>query len=90
MDLPVGDGHVFGSKVVSWISLLVTVTFLDQRWSVGTPVSDGHIFGSKEVSWDPASRWFHGFSWFLVGFHGFSRWFHSFSWFLVGFHGFVG
>ena len=25
--------------------------------------------------------WFHGFSWFLVGFHVFSRWFH-------GFHGF--
>merc|ERR1712020_553221 len=38
------------------------------------------------VSW--FSRWFHGFSWFLVGFHGFSRWFHGFSWFLVGFHGF--
>ena len=35
MDLPVGNGNVFGSKVVSWISLLVTVTFLDQRWSVG-------------------------------------------------------
>ena len=27
-------GNVFGSKVVSWISLLVT--FLDQRWSVGS------------------------------------------------------
>ena len=34
------------------------------------------------------SRWFHGFSWFLVGFHVFSRWFHGFPWFLVGFHGF--
>ena len=32
--------------------------------------------------------WFHGFSWFLVGFHVFSRWFHGFPWFLVGFHGF--
>ena len=31
---------------------------------------------------------FHGFSWFLVGFHVFSRWFHGFPWFLVGFHGF--
>ena len=34
------------------------------------------------------SRWFHGFSRFLVGFHGFSSRFHGFSWFLVGFHGF--
>ena len=36
------------------------------------------------------SKWFgwHGFSWFLVGFHSFSRWFQGFSWFLVGFHGF--
>ena len=29
-------------------------------------VGDGHVFGSKEVS-------LVGFSWFLVGFHGFSR-----------------
>ena len=32
------------------------------------------------------SRWFHVFSWFLVGFHGFhgfSSWFHGFSWFLA-------
>ena len=47
------------------------------------------------------SRWFHGFSWFLVGFHGLHGSFmvsHSFwmvsmvfkvvLWFLVGFHGF--
>merc|ERR1712012_1266035 len=32
--------------------------------------------------------WFDGFSWFLVGFHGFSRWFHGFSWLLVGCHGY--
>ena len=31
------------------------------------------------------SRWFHGFSWFLVSFHGFSRWFHGFSWFFMVF-----
>ena len=37
LDPPVSDGHIFGSKVVSWISLLVTVTFLDQRWSAGSP-----------------------------------------------------
>ena len=51
MDLPVGNGNVFGSKVVSWTSLLVTVTFLDQRWSVGPPVGNGNVFGSKVVSW---------------------------------------
>ena len=34
------------------------------------------------------SRWFHGFSRFLVGFHGVSSYFHGFSWYLVGFHGF--
>ena len=36
MDLPVGNGNVFGSKVVSWTPVLVTVTFLDQkvvRWT---------------------------------------------------------
>ena len=37
LDPPVNNGHVFGSKVVSWIFLLVTVMFLDQRWSVGYP-----------------------------------------------------
>ena len=37
MDLPVGDGHVFGSKEVSWIPLSVTVTFLDQSRSLGPP-----------------------------------------------------
>ena len=31
------------------------ITFLDQRWSVGTPRLWRHIFGSKGVSWDPAS-----------------------------------
>ena len=51
------------------------VTFLHQRRSVGARVSDVAIFN-------------HGFSWFLVGFHGFSRWFPGFSWFLVGFYGF--
>ena len=37
------------------------------------------FFAPKEVVWGPVSRWFHGFSWFLVGFHGFSRWFHGFG-----------
>ena len=37
LDPPVSDGQVFGSKVVSWTPLLVTVTFLDQRLSVGPP-----------------------------------------------------
>merc|ERR1711952_102384 len=32
--------------------------------------------------------WFHVFSRFLVGFHGFSSSFHGFSWFLVGFQWF--
>ena len=52
-DPPVSDGHVFGSKEVSWIPLLVTSRFwikggqldpllvkscfLDQRRSVGPP-----------------------------------------------------
>ena len=50
MDLPVSDGHVF------WI----------KEGQLGPRVGDGHVFGSKEVSWV-------GFSWFLVGFHGFPR-----------------
>ena len=33
--LRVGNGNVFGPKEVSWTPLLVTVTFLDQRRSVG-------------------------------------------------------
>ena len=64
MDLPVGDSHIFGSKVVSWVGFswfLVGFSrwFRDFSWFL--------------VGFQGFLRWFHGFSWFLVGFHGFSR-----------------
>ena len=40
LDPPVGNGHIFGSKVVSWISLLVTSHFLDQGGRLDLPVGD--------------------------------------------------
>ena len=45
-------------------------------------------FTGLSVNHESEVTWFHGFSWFLVGFHVFSRWFHGFPWFLVGFHGY--
>ena len=37
LDLPVGNGNIFAPKEVSWTPLLVTVTILHQRRSVGPP-----------------------------------------------------
>ena len=52
LDPPVGDVTFFGSKEVSWISLLVTSHFLDQRRSVG-PVGDVMFFWIKGGRLDP-------------------------------------
>ena len=77
LDPPVGDVTFFGSKEVSWIPLLVTQRFLDQRRSVGPPVGDVTVMDQRRsvfmvFGWFPwFLRWSHGFSWFLVGFHGF-------------------
>merc|ERR1712013_759149 len=82
LDLPVGNGHVFGSKVVSWFgfSWFLVGFYGFSRWF--------HRFWLvsmvlKVVSW--FSRWFHGFSWYLVGFPWFfkvvSLFFMVFGWF---------
>ena len=54
-DPPVSDGHVFGSKEVSWIPLLVTSRFWIKGGQLDPPVGDVTFFRSKEVSFDPAS-----------------------------------
>ena len=47
LDLPVGDVTFFGSKEVSWIPLLVTSRFWDQRRSFGAPCWWCHTFWIK-------------------------------------------
>ena len=53
LDPPVGNGHVFGPKEVSWTPLSVTSRFLDQWRSVGPPVGNGRVFWTKGGQLDP-------------------------------------
>ena len=89
LDPPVGNCHVFGSKVVSWISLLVMSRFWIKGGQLDPPVGNVTFFGSKEVSWisllvsmvfQCSFRVFHGFWLVSMVFQG------SFMVFMV-FHG---
>ena len=50
LDPPVGNGHIFAPKEVSWISLLVTSRFCTKGGQLDLPVGNGNVFAPKEVS----------------------------------------
>ena len=52
--------------LIKSVHLVLETSYICLKGQLDPPVSNGHVFGSKEVSWV-------GFSWFLVGFHGFPR-----------------